>query len=94
MWGKQSVLSAVVFLLVLGGSACGAHRARSAAYEDGYGHGPDAFEAAPLLKNGVLARRPEIARACAKVASFRLVPYADRREWVAGCVAGAASLAK
>jgi hypothetical protein len=75
-------------------SACGSHGGRSPAYADGYRHGPEAFEAAPLVNNGVLARHAEVERACRTVANFYLVPDPDRAQWMPGCVAGATSFSR
>jgi hypothetical protein len=86
---NRSVWCAVVSAIVIGAPGCGTHITRSPAYENGYSHGADAFQAEPLVKNGALARASKLVRACRTVANFYLVPYADRPEWIPGCVAGA-----
>jgi hypothetical protein len=90
----RRICCAVIGVVVGVVSACGAQTGRSSAYKNGYSHGSDAFEAEPLVENGALAPRSEFKRACREVASFYVVPDADRPEWVTGCVAGAKDFSK
>jgi hypothetical protein len=65
----------------------------SATYRDGYFHGPEAFQAEPLVnKSGGPVARPHFRKACREVGDFYQVGFSP--DWITGCIDGALNVFK